>query len=35
MPPHPEVSVDEALAMARYIMSLQAQAAPKEIKLSR
>lgn len=33
MPPHPEVSLDEARAMARYIMTLdQKQAAPQEVK---
>ena len=33
MPPHPEVSPDEARAMARYIMSLErSKAAPREVK---
>ena len=35
MPPHPEISPEEAREMARYIMSLQPQkAAPKEVKQS-
>jgi len=35
MPPHPEVSPEEARAMARYIMSLPPGAKPREIRQAR
>ena len=35
MPPHPEVSPDEARAMARYIMTVKPQAEAREVKQAR
>ena len=32
MPPHPEVSASEARAMARYILTVNAPSAPREVK---
>jgi hypothetical protein len=35
MPPHPEITPDEAQAMARYILSLDAKPQARQVKATR